>query len=160
MSYVVAAMIFIYVVIYFVPFIWRAVLEIIKFLRNKEWLEVSKRDVYLSFGAIFACFMIHIIVPPAYTAGKGATEDYATARARYEKAAANGDADAMYNLGELYANGDGVARDYTKAREWYAKAAAKGNASAMISPGLLNARDQGVTQDDATGRERYEKAPR
>ena len=153
MSYVVAAMIFIYVVIYFVPFIWRAVLEIIKFLRNKEWLEVSKRDVYLSFGAIFACFMIHIIVPPAYTAGKGATEDYATARARYEKAAANGDADAMYNLGELYANGDGVARDYAKARKWYSKAAAKGNASAKIKLGLLNAGDQGVTHDDATARE-------
>ena len=56
-------------------------------------------------------------------------QDYAKAREWYEKAADKGDADAMADLGVLYANGQGVAQDYAKAREWYEKAADKGDAT-------------------------------
>jgi TIR domain/Sel1 repeat len=49
-----------------------------------------------------------------------------SAREEYEKAAAKGDASAMFNLGVLYENGFGVAQDYAKAGAWYEKAAAKG----------------------------------
>ena len=57
-------------------------------------------------------------------------QDYAKAREWYEKAAAKGDASAMFNLGSLYKNGHGVAQDYAKAREWYEKAAANGDKDA------------------------------
>jgi Sel1 repeat/TIR domain len=81
-----------------------------------------------------------------------------SAREEYEKAAAKGDASAMFNLGVLYHNGQGVAQDYVKAREWYEKAAAKGDASAMFNLGLLYHNGFGVAQDYAKAREWYEKA--
>jgi predicted transcriptional regulator len=65
-----------------------------------------------------------------YDNGEGAAQDYVKAREWYEKAAAEGSADAMCNLGVLYDNGEGVVRDYVKAREWYEKAAAEGSADA------------------------------
>ena len=47
-----------------------------------------------------------------------------------EKAAAQGFADAQYNLGVLYEKGKGVAQDFKTAAAWYAKAAAQGNVEA------------------------------
>jgi Sel1 repeat/TIR domain len=81
-----------------------------------------------------------------------------SARKDYEKAAAKGDASAMFNLGVLYHNGQGVAQDYVKAREWYEKAAAKGEASAMFNLGVLYDNGFGVAQDYAKARAWYEKA--
>jgi TIR domain/Sel1 repeat len=81
-----------------------------------------------------------------------------SARDEYEKAAAKGDASAMFNLGVLYHNGQGVAQDYAKAREWYEKAAAKGDASAMFNLGVLYENGFGVAQDYAKARAWYEKA--
>jgi len=43
-----------------------------------------------------------------------------------KRAAEQGDADAQFALGEMYANGQGVARDETEAMKWYRKAAAQG----------------------------------
>jgi hypothetical protein len=81
-----------------------------------------------------------------------------SARQEYEKAAAKGDASAMFNLGVLYHNGQGVAQDYAKAREWYEKAAAKGDASAMFNLGVLCENGFGLAQDYAKARAWYEKA--
>jgi hypothetical protein len=81
-----------------------------------------------------------------------------SAREEYEKAAAKGDASAMFNLGVLYHNGQGVAQDYAKAREWYEKAAAKGDASAMFNLGVLYENGFGVAQDYAKAGAWYEKA--
>src|SRR5215831_11281964 len=86
------------------------------------------------------------------------TPPVSSARVEYEKAAAKGDASAMFNLGVLYHNGQGVAQDYAKAREWYEKAAAKGNASAMFNLGVFYDHGFGVAQDYAKAREWYEKA--
>jgi TPR repeat protein len=47
-----------------------------------------------------------------------------------QKAADARQADAMYNLGGLYANGKGVTQDDDKARVWYQKAADAGNKDA------------------------------
>jgi uncharacterized protein len=54
--------------------------------------------------------------------------DYAMARGWYEKAAAQGDTNAMTALGKMYQDGRGVLRDYAKEREWYEKA---GDAKAL-----------------------------
>ena len=54
--------------------------------------------------------------------GQGGPQDYAKALEWYEKAAAAGNADAMVNLGALYANGQGVTQDYAKALDWSSKA--------------------------------------
>jgi tetratricopeptide (TPR) repeat protein len=72
-------------------------------------------------------------------------QDYAKAREWYEKAAANGNATAMLNLGQLYEEGWGVAQDYGKAREWYEKAADKGEprAKAQLEQLPIRAADAG-----------------
>ena len=61
------------------------------------------------------------------------------ARQWYEKAAAQGNACAQCNLGDLYYNGQGVPQDYDMARQWYEKAAAQGNAYAQNNLGILYA---------------------
>ena len=45
----------------------------------------------------------------------------------YERAAAQGEAMALFNLGSLYRKGYGVRENPAKARELYPQAAAKGN---------------------------------
>ena len=60
-----------------------------------------------------------------YSAGRGGAQDYAKAREWWEKAAAQGNADAQYNLGVVYENGKGVTKDLFKAREWYEQVAAQ-----------------------------------
>ena len=69
------------------------------------------------------------------------------ARQWWEKASAQGDAEALNNLGTLYAFGRGVSQDYAKAREWYEKAAAQGFATAQNQLGWLYRGGQGVPQD-------------
>ena len=78
--------------------------------------------------------------------------------AQRKRATNEGNAEAMFNLGLLYANGQGVTQDYVRAREWYEKAAEKGFPRAMFNLGLLYANGEGVTQDYAKAREWYEKA--
>jgi hypothetical protein len=85
-------------------------------------------------------------------------QDFTKARAWYEKAAVEGDARAMFNLGLLYANGQGVTQDYVKARDWYEKAADKGDALAMSALGSLYANGLGAPKDDTKARRWFEKA--
>ena len=49
----------------------------------------------------------------------------------YRRGAEQGDADAQFNLGVMYAEGEGVARDDAEARRWYRKAAEQGHADAQ-----------------------------
>ena len=65
----------------------------------------------------------------------------------WEKAAAQGDADAQAGLGLLYSKGDGVPQDYVQARQWYEKAAAQGKAIAQVSLGILDAYGYGAPKD-------------
>lgn len=52
-----------------------------------------------------------------YRRGAGVPRDGDTARRWYEKAVAQGDAEARYELGVMYDDGEGVARDYDRARQ-------------------------------------------
>ena len=61
----------------------------------------------------------------------GLARDYALARYWYERAARNGDADAMTNLGYMYAHGNGMPVDGDKAVNWYKLASANGSYLAM-----------------------------
>jgi len=49
---------------------------------------------------------------------------------KYSNAAAQGDAEAQYNMGLLYFNGPVVPHEYTKAVEWFSKAAEQGHEEA------------------------------
>ena len=73
--------------------------------------------------------------------------DYATALKAFQSLAAQGNAEAQTNLGQLYANGKGVPQDYAQARQWYEKAAAQGHALAQNNLAELYFAGLGVPQD-------------
>ena len=70
----------------------------------------------------------------AYNSG-----DYATALREWTPLAEQGDADAQYNLGVMYANGQGVSQDYKTAVKWYRLAAEQGNPRAQGNLGAHHA---------------------
>jgi TPR repeat protein len=73
--------------------------------------------------------------------------DYAGAMAAWESKAAQGDPEAMTNVGLLYLKGLGVKRDEGKAAEWYEKAAQLGFVVAQFNLGNLYYNGQGVSRD-------------
>jgi len=79
-------------------------------------------------------------------------------RVDIEKAAQEGDTDAMVILGEMYAEGKGVARDSRIAADWYLKAAEKENTTAMLKLGPVYIEGRGVGQDAKVGIAWYLKA--
>ena len=85
-------------------------------------------------------------------------QDYAQAVSWFRKAAIQGDADAQYNLGSMYATGQGVSQDDAQAASWYQKAASQGNASAQYNLGIMYENGQGVPQDYAQAASWYQKA--
>ena len=72
-------------------------------------------------------------------------QDYEATR----HAAEQGDADAQFNLGDMYANGRGVPQDDAEAVRWYRLAAEQGHASAQFDLGFGYANGRGVPQDYA-----------
>ncbi len=54
----------------------------------------------------------------------------------YSKAAAQGHAEAQFEIGACYFNGDGVTVDKVAAMEWWLKAAENGNATAQFNVGI------------------------
>ncbi len=62
-----------------------------------------------------------------YETGKEALKrgDYATALREWRPLAEQGDAQAQFNLGHMYANGEGVSLDYVQAHLWWSLAASQ-----------------------------------
>ena len=63
--------------------------------------------------------------------------DYATALREWRPLAEQGDAEAQFRLGVMYANGRGVALDIAEAWKWWRKAAQQGHTGAEDVSGLL-----------------------
>ena len=76
-------------------------------------------------------------------------DDYATALREFKALAEQGDVNAQFLLGEMYANGQGLTQDYAQAVKWYRLAAEQGDAFAQNNLGLMYAEGRGVTQDYA-----------
>ncbi len=64
-------------------------------------------------------------------------------------AAADGDADAQFELAELYAESDGVEQNWVEAVKWYRKAAEQGHDGAQFKVGLSYQNGKGVPQSDS-----------
>ena len=73
--------------------------------------------------------------------------DYGAAFTAWEAKAAQGDPDAMTNLGMLYDIGYGTKRDFGKAAEWYEKAAQLGFVVAQYNLANLYYDGRGVSRD-------------
>ena len=61
--------------------------------------------------------------------------------------AEQGDAEAQFNLGFMYANGEGVPEDDAEAVRWYRMAAEQGYARAQSILGLMYANGEGVPEN-------------
>jgi TPR repeat protein len=59
----------------------------------------------------------------------------------------NGDLDAQYLLGAMYAMGDLVIQDESQAVEWYTKAAEGGHAEAQFNLGTMIIQGEGIEKD-------------
>lgn len=78
----------------------------------------------------------------AYTAG-----NYGEAVKLYSHLAEQGNADAQYHLGTLYAEGKGVSPDYKEAMKWFRKAAEQGNSLAQWKISLNYIEGRGIAQN-------------
>jgi len=107
--------------------------------------------IFLVFSARYAVAAPPPDDMPAYFKGLDAYHkgDYATALRLLRPLADQGDADAQWSIGHLYAEGGlGVPQDYQQAVLWYRKAAEQGsNAYAQTTLGRMYASGRGVPQD-------------
>lgn len=67
-------------------------------------------------------------------------KSYSEALRLYSKAAASGNAEAQFRLGEMYWYGEGVAADEAAASEWFRKASAAGNTNASAALATIHQR--------------------
>lgn len=74
------------------------------------------------------------------------------------QAVGQGNAEAQYRLGMLYANGEGVELDQVKGSELMLSAAKQGHAAAQSTLGWMYANGYGVSHDDAQARTWYQRA--
>ncbi|MBW8308244.1 MAG: sel1 repeat family protein [Candidatus Paracaedibacteraceae bacterium] len=93
-----------------------------------------------------------------YLQGRGVDQDDRKAFEWHEKSAAQGNAAAQCNLGEMYLHGLAVDQDYNKAFEWYEKSAAQGNARSQCNLGEMYLQGRGVDQDDRKAFKWYKKS--
>jgi hypothetical protein len=73
--------------------------------------------------------------------------DFVTAYQLLEPLAEQGNDEAQYNLGGMYAEGRGVQQNYGKAVKWFRKAAEQGNAMAQYNLGGMYYIGKGVPRD-------------
>jgi len=83
------------------------------------------------------------------SADRGSTNQGAQARSLPElrKLAAQGDADAQWQMGVRYHNGESVPRDDVQAMQWFLRAANQGHATAQATLGAYYWAGRGVPQD-------------
>jgi len=88
----------------------------------------------------------------------GLKQSFVMAAMLFEKAVAQDDLNAMYNLAHLYEDGQGVAQSSTKAAKLYTMAAEQGYVKAMLNLGCLYDDGKGVAQSDGKAFQYYTMA--
>lgn len=85
--------------------------------------------------------------------GKGVPQDKAEAAYWFRKAAEQGEADAQYRLGIMYADGDGLPQDTAQALEWLRKAGEQGVAEAWYRLSVMYNTGLGLPQKKELSRD-------
>jgi hypothetical protein len=103
--------------------------------------------------AFLAIFMLSSATVLAADLDKGlaafSVGDYETALAECQPLADEGNVEAMFCVGRMYANGFGVPMDDAMALKWYGLAAGEGHGEAQYNLGLMHANGWGVAMNDA-----------
>ena len=95
-------------------------------------------------------------IEPAFAADEA--PDYIEEMRKWQPKAEAGDAEAQFQLGQMYALGHGFKQNFKTAAEWYAKSAEQGNAKARTALGMCYKSGIGVAKNEDTAREWFEKA--
>lgn len=82
-----------------------------------------------------------------YREGQDVTENYSAALDLFRKAAAQGNAEAVYQIGQLYEFGEGVTRNTDEAMKFFRQAAELGHAKAQFEIGVRHAQGRDLNQD-------------
>ena len=92
------------------------------------------KNITKTITALFLLLSVSM-VNAGYAEGKRAydNKDYSTALTELKPLAEQGDADAQYNLGAMYANGHGVKKNTVLAIQYYRMAEKKGNKKAGLN---------------------------
>jgi len=101
----------------------------------------------ICFGLIFA-FLLSI----------GAMRGSATDLSELIKRAGKGEAEAQYNLSEMFRKGDGVPKNTADAAQWYRRAAEQGAGDAQSALGKIYRDGEGVPKNDAEAAKWFRKA--
>lgn len=112
-------------------------------------IRVMKYVLLLAAATLLAGCMSSMVTRQGTTAYL--EKDYATAKMKYEEAAAQDNADAMYHLAVMYAEGQGVEQDYVKAAELLTRAAALEQEDAQLMLGLFYIYGDGVERNPERG---------
>jgi len=115
----------------------------------------------LAFFSLLAISVFKGLQPSSLAAaeeGEAQEPSVAGHIAEIRSAAEQGNADAQYKLGFLYADGQGVPQDYVEARKWLLKAAEQGHGEAQLTLGVLYDQGRGVVQDYVSARKWFLKA--
>jgi TPR repeat protein len=73
--------------------------------------------------------------------------NYLLAFDEFRTLALNGDADAQFKLGDMYAKGEGVKQDFTEAFSWFLKAAAQDDPRGQLAVADAYEQGRGVPED-------------
>jgi len=77
---------------------------------------------------------------------------------KWKPLAEQGNAEAQYNIGQMYYKGKGALKDYKEAVKWYRKAAEQGSADAQYNIGQMYYEGDGVPKDYKEAVKWYRKA--
>ncbi len=103
-----------------------------------------------------AAVLVFLLITPNGLLAESDTELF---RETYRKAEA-GNAEAQFNLGEMYYNGEGVSQNDKEALKWYLKAAEQGHAGAQYTLGFMYYNGEGVSQNDKEATNWFSRAAR
>ncbi len=115
---------------------------------------MSGKRLLIPLFFCLAAFALQAMVPVARAGWDEAQEDYENgnyvkAYEQFRTLAEQGNADAQWDLGTMYANGQGAPKDYAEAVKWFSKAAEQGLAGAQFNLGIMYYNGTGVPQDYA-----------
>ena len=115
------------------------------------------RRTPMKIHATLLAFALALAAPVAPVLAEDAP-NYIEEMKRWQPKAEAGDAEAQFQLGQMYALGHGFKQNFNSAIEWYEKAAAQGNAKARTALGMLYFYGAGVEENTEKAGEWFEKA--
>lgn len=122
---------------------------------------------FTAAGSSYLCFLFCVLISLSHQVAAGPFEqgmeslrngDFAEAFCLWRPLATQGNPEAAYHLGWLYANGNGLRVDIKKAIHWWTQAADQGHVDAMFALGLTYTTGEGIQSDPSKALDWYIRA--